>query len=134
MQKIGYILPDGQILNIIEKGYKTHAHYERSVVRHITNERQWIRFNDGSNVKGEHIIELPIKPITEDQYKSLIEFLDYMFYANKGFIDIGIEEHSRGVKFSNDAIFFKHYDFSEYMVDDIIKEIRQLYNKLKSTD
>ena len=141
-----YILPNGEVLKLQEKGFHTHYEYEGYLAkknelhlikfykRHLTNLKGWIRTNDGTNMKGEHIIELPIKPITEDQYKSLIEFLDYMFYSNKEFIEVGIEENSRGINFSSNAIFFKHYDFKDYLPDDIIKEIRQLYNKLKSTD
>lgn len=128
--KIGYILPDGSFFNLIENGYKTHAHYEKSIIRKITNLKGWIRVNDGSNVKYENIIELPIKPISEEQYLSLVKFLDYMYYSKKDFVDIGIEENSIGTRFTNNAIWFKHYDFSEYIVDDIIKEIKQIYNKL----
>lgn len=132
MKRIGYILPDGQFYNIIEEGYKTHAHYEKSLARHITNEKKWIRINDGSNVRGEHIVELPIEPITTEQYESLLEFLDYMLYSNKEFIDVGIEEHSSGTKFSKNALWFKHYEFKDHLPDDIIKEIKQQYNRMNN--
>lgn len=138
-----YILQDGSILRVQDYGFRTHYEYENNYAkenhlqgisypkRYLINLNQWIRLNDGTNMKFERIVELPIKPITEEQYKSLLEFLDYMWFNNKEYVDIGIEEHSVGTKFSKNAIFFKHYDFNEYTSDDIIKEIRQLYNKLK---
>ena len=49
MGKIGYILKDGTFLNILEQGYKTHAHYEKSSIRYMTNLNNWIRANDGTN-------------------------------------------------------------------------------------
>lgn len=134
----GYILPDGSILNLKSNGYTNHIAYElahikrdsRIKCRQIINLNNWIRINDGSNVIGENIVELPIAPITEEQYSSLLEFLDYMWFNGKKFIEVGIENES--YRFSQKSIFYKKYDFEAYSSDKIISEIRTHYEKTKN--
>lgn len=141
---IGYILPDGTIKNLLEEGFRTHWHYEQWLINsgkselkkhfsahQITNLYGWIRINDGTNVSVEHIVELPINDITPEQYESLLNFLDMMMYSNKEFVIVGIEENSKGYQFTHNATWFKRYEFSEYLPDDIIKEIKIEYNKIK---
>lgn len=144
MNKIGYILPNGEFFNIVENGFKTHFLYEQHLIetnqlekrkvkheRQLTNLKQWIRCNDGSNVDCEKIVELPIKEITEEQYKALLSFLDYLWFSKKRYVNVGIEQYSRGIRFTKKAIFYKCYDFNDCTSDDIVKEIRIKYRQLK---
>ena len=140
--RASYILPDGSVFRCEDYGYHSHYSYELALqkkgeieklpskYRQLTNLRQWIRINDGSLIEVENIIELPIKGITNEHYKALLEFLDYMLYNNKKFVEVGIEEHSIGLHITNKSIWFKIFYFNDYLPDDIIKEIKQQYNKL----
>lgn len=144
MARLGYILKDGSFFDVKAAGFKNHWQYEQSLVkskeldslediykRQVVNKNGWIRVNDGSNLKFENSVELPIAGITDEQYKELLNFLDYMWFNNKKFVDVGIEENSKGPKFSNNAIFLRHYEFSDYTSDDIIKEIKYYYNNIR---
>ena len=141
---IGYILQDGTIFNLLDNGFRSHWLYELHLTRsgeleksdvkyskRLTDINQWIRINDGSNIRGENIVQLPIKGITEKQRETLLKFLDDMMYANKLFVDVGIEEIFHGLKFSEKAVWYQRFDFSEYLPDDIMKEISRAYNKME---
>ena len=137
---IGYILPDGKFLNLLENGFQTHWHYEQYLIntktlekpknmycRQITNLNQWIRVNDGTHVAYEVLAELPIKGCTEEQYKSLLEFIDYLRAKCKTKIDIGIEEHSRGVHFTDKSLWFDTFDLTKFTNKEIEYFIRDAY-------
>lgn len=134
-----YILPNGEFLILSELGFKRHADYESYLdkngllerhdksVRYITNLNNWIRVNDGSNYAIEVLAELPIKEITEEQYKSLFEFLDYLRNNGKKKICIGCEEHSRGTHFTNKSIWHMDFDLELFSNKEIEYFIRDEY-------
>ena len=149
MMKYGasYILPDGKVLRLSELGFKTHYAYERNLekeglieryddkVRYITNLNQWIRINDGSNFSCEVLAELPIKGITEDQYKALFEFLDYLRENGKKTICIGCEEHSIGMHFTDKSLWNIDFDLTrdnnkviEYFIRDAYRTFNEYEN------
>lgn len=89
----------------------------------------WIRCNDGSFLDFEKLVELPIKPITEKQYEALVKWLDEVsYYIQEIDIEIGIEKtKGKAAKY----IFFNKYNFKDTNVDEIIKEIKREYEKIK---
>ena len=147
MYGASYILQDGTFLILKDIGFKTHYGYEYYLEkkgllerldfkhRHITNLNQWIRINDGSNFKCEVLAELPIKGITEEQYKSLFEFIDYLREKGKKKISIGCEEHSRGTHFTDKSLWYTDFDlekdtnqYIEYIIRDEYR-MRQTYGQ-----
>lgn len=125
-------------MKLNEFGFGTHYAYEKnsinkkySTLRYITNERGWIRLNDGKCGQQEFIVELPIKEINDDQYDQLEKFLQHMYDVNIEFVDVGIEEHSCGACFYRDAIYYKRFYFDECKCDKIIKEIKYHYKMSK---
>ena len=139
MYGASYILQDGTFLILKDMGFKTHYEYEYYLekngllerldfkYRHITNLNQWIRINDGSNFKCEVLAELPIKGITEEQYKSLFEFIDYLRENGKTSIDIGCEEHSRGTHFTDKSLWYHTFDLTKFSNKEIEYFIRDAY-------
>ena len=137
-----YILPDGKFLILNELGFKTHYEYEIILekegllerydnrVRYITNLNNWIRINDGSNFSQEVLAELPIKGITEEQYKSLFEFLDYLRSNDKPFIEIGCEEHSRGTHFTDKSLWYYKFNLGIFSNKEIEYFIRDAYRTI----
>ena len=136
-----YINHNGTLIKLNDIGFGTHYAYEKdqekssllnrkyATIRYITNERGWIRLNDGKHGGVEYIVELPIKEITPNQYDRLEKFLQHMYDVNIEFVDVGIEEHSCGACFHRGAIYYKRFYFDEYKVDRIIQEIKQHYKK-----
>ena len=143
-----YILPNGEILRCFTYGFLTHTDYENSLIRRhklsnssndygrqLTNLNQWIRINDGTNIEYEVLAELPIKGITEEQYKSLFEFIDYLRANGKPFIEMGCEEHSRGTHFSDKSLWYMRFELDiftnqeiEYFIRDEYR-IRKIYSE-----
>lgn len=76
-----------------------------------------IRVNDGSNFLGELVIGLPNSRPNETQFAALENWLYSIF--SKGGIDVG-DERSTNI--------FKHYDFNQYLPEDIIKKIKMYYS------
>ena len=137
---IGYILPDGKFLNLLENGFPTHCHYEHYLIkkgeikpcghsgmRQLTNLNQWIRINDGAHVSYEVLAELPIKGITEEQYKSLGIFFDYLRKKGRKSIDIGCEEHSVGTQFSDKSLWYDTFDLTKFSNKELEYFIRDAY-------
>ena len=134
-----YILQDGTILKVKDLGFRTHCDYETYLIdngvferyephcRHLTNLNQWIRINDGRNYSCEVLAELPIKGCTEEQYKSLFEFIDYLRAKGKTKIDMGIEEHSKGVHFSDKSLWYYTFDLTKFTNKEIEYFIRDAY-------
>lgn len=133
-----YILQDGTFFNLVDIGFKTHCAYEyhfalknhikiNGCERYLTNLNQWIRVNDGTNVEYEVLAELPIKEITEEQYKSLFEFIDYLREKGKTSIDIGCEEHSRGTHFTDKSLWYYTFDLTKFTNKEIEYFIRDAY-------
>ena len=140
----GYILQDGMFFNLIDIDFKTHCGYEALLVkqhkldksnvlgeRQLTNLNQWIRVNDGTNVSIEILAELPIKSITEEQYKSLFEFIDYLRKKGKKFIEIGCEEHSRGIHFTDKSLWYMRFELDTFSNKEIEYFIRDAYRTIK---
>lgn len=144
-----YILPDGKLLILSDLGFKTHYEYERTLekegllerydnrVRYITNLNKWIRINDGTNFKIEVLAELPIKGITEEQYTSLFNFIDYLRTKGEKKICIGCEEHSRGTHFTDKSLWNMDFDLVkdtnaviEYFIRDAYR-INEMYPEEK---
>ena len=142
---IGYILPDGNFFNLLKNGFHTHTSYEHYLIkeklldkstvlgeRQLTNLNQWIRVNDGTNVPIEVLAELPIKEITEEQYKALFEFIDYLRTNGKTFIEIGCEEHSRGVHFTDKSLWYHKFDLtkdSNAVIEYFIRDAYRIYKE-----
>ena len=135
-----YILPNGKFFNLIDINFRTHCGYEGMLIRHkmldkldnvnsrqLTNLNQWIRINDGTNLYFEVLAELPIKGITEKQYKSLFEFIDYLRENGKTSIDIGCEEHSRGTHFTDKSLWYHTFDLAKFTNKEIEFFIRDAY-------
>lgn len=133
-----YILPDGTFFNLMDIGFKTHCAYEyhfalknhikiNGCERYLTNLNQWIRINDGTNVEYEVLAELPIKGITEEQYKSLFKFIDYLREKGKTSIDIGCEEHSRGTHFTDKSLWYDTFDLTKFNNKELEFFIRDAY-------
>ena len=134
-----YILPDGKFLILKDIGFRTHTEYEKHLEKEgliqkpdpysrvITNLNQWIRINDGSKCWLEVLAELPIKGITEEQYKSLFIFIDYLRSCGKNFIEIGCEEHSVGVFFTNKSLWYNRFNLKTFNNQEIEYFIRDAY-------
>ena len=139
-----YILEDGKFFNLNDNNLMFHYSFERLITnelngnynvrkRNVTNLYNWIRINDGKFVPYEILVELPIKEITEEQYNSLLKFLDILFYKRKPFVEIGIEPNgSEVLRWSDTVAYLKKFDFKEYLPDDIVKEIRQQYARMRN--
>ena len=137
---IGYILPDGKFLNLLENGFPTHCHYEHFLIkkgelkpcghsgmRQLTNLNQWIRVNDGTHVAYEVLAELPIKGLTDEQYESLDKYLNYLRDKKREFIEIGIEEHSVGTHFTDKSLWYDRFYFDQFTNKEIIFFIQDAY-------
>lgn len=134
-----YIMPDGKFLNIeenrdvldLEPGdISCHPQLDvfvlekglipkNSLINRVLCETDnAIRLNDGTNLSNEVIIGLPKNKPTEDQYKSLINWL-YNLMTIRTSISVGDERSSN---------VFKEYNFKEYFPEDIVKKIKNYYN------
>ena len=135
-----YILPNGEVLKCINYGCVTHLEYETLLIkrgelpkfkgglyRQLTNLNQWIRINDGTNVEYEVLAELPIKGITEEQYKALEVFFDYLREKGKNIISIGVEEHSVGTHFTDKSLWYDTIDLTKFTNKEIEFFIRDAY-------
>ena len=105
---------------LIENGYLED---NQQISRILCSSDNAIRVNDGTNFSRELVIGLPASRPTEAQFASLENWLYHVF--SKGGVDVGNE---------NSTAIFKHYDFSKYLPEDVIKKIKMYYSTGKLLD
>ena len=100
---------------MIEKGYIGE---EELINRVLCASDNAIRVNDGTGLfTRELLIGLPPNQPTDAQFKSLEDWL-YSVYQ-KGGVDVGND---------NSTAVFKHYDFSEYVPEEVVEKIKMYYS------
>ena len=135
---VGFITPNGELINGDELQRFTHRDLEEKLKLNIKNRYlssvyvyKYIRINDGSRKGFEYevLAELP-DIITNEQIITLTNWLDELSYRRE-FVNIEIDALQVNHKnFHNETNckFYKRYYFKEFIVDDIIKDIKNYYS------
>lgn len=146
-----YLLPNGKFLNIPEPEqiglgafirYKCHACvnawllYQKLIPGTLWDmndstlllDRGWVRGNLGKLPDADALMNylvLPKKRLTDSQFKSILEWLDYAQTIGVKSIEVNTQGMNR----------YKSYSFSDYTSDEIVDKIKKYYatNRLEES-
>ena len=155
----GYIKPNGEVVLLKDYNILYHFQYENLLIegkiieqpqimqtlreqkanpklltnRYMTQLFNWIRIKNTTN-PVENVAQLPLTEITDEQYDVLTAFFDDLVHRRATYVDVGIERTSRGPGIGTDTIWYQHFEFDEWMVDAIIKEIKKQYKLISKEE
>lgn len=131
-----YILSDGSFVNLVANGFRTHAAFDDYLVENNICEYEEkllpihylnaIRCNDGSNFLSETVMELPPNPITSEQSKSIIKYINYLL--DKGVKTLTLNVNKQLITI--DLLFNEPQEISN-VITNYYKNGMKVFNSLK---